>query len=72
MGTAANSEHPDEMLQSVVYCRCGKKKNHHRLIYIYIYIHHTVKPMLSGHSKRRPKFVCKTAYCFMQVKSVAE
>ena len=32
----------------------------------------TVKPVLSGHSKRRPKFVFKTNNCLMQVKSIAE
>ena len=32
----------------------------------------TVKPVLSGHSKRRPKLVFKTAYRLMQVKSIAE
>ena len=31
-----------------------------------------VKPVLSGHSKRRPKLVFKTDYCFMQVNSIAE
>ena len=33
---------------------------------------YTVKPVLSGHSKRRPKFVFKTNYPLMQVKSIAE
>ena len=33
---------------------------------------HTVKPVFSGHSKRRPKLVLKTNYCLMQVKSIAE
>ena len=32
----------------------------------------TVKPALSGHSKRSPKIVFKTNYCLMQVKSIAE
>ena len=32
----------------------------------------TVKPVLSGHSKRRPKLVFKTNYRLMQVKSIAE
>ena len=32
----------------------------------------TVKPVLSGYSKRRPKLVLKTDYCLMQVKSIAE
>ena len=32
----------------------------------------TVKPVLSGHSKRRPKFNFKTNYRLMQVKSIAE
>ena len=32
---------------------------------------YTVKPVLSGHSKR-PKFVFQTDYCLMQVKSIAE
>ena len=33
---------------------------------------YTVKPVLSGHSKRRQKLVFKTDYCLMQVKSIAE
>ena len=32
----------------------------------------TVKPVLSGHSKRRPKLVFKTNYRLMQVKSIAD
>ena len=32
----------------------------------------TVKPVSSGHSKRRPKLVFKTDDCLMQVKSIAE
>ena len=32
----------------------------------------TVKPVLSGHSKRRPKLVFETDYHLMQVKSIAE
>ena len=32
----------------------------------------TVKPVKSGHSKRRPKIVFKTAYRLMHVKSIAE
>ena len=32
----------------------------------------TVKPVLSGHSKRTPKLVFKTDYLLMQVKSIAE
>ena len=32
----------------------------------------TVKPVLSGHSKRTPKLVFKTNYCLIQVKSIAE
>ena len=32
----------------------------------------TVKPVLSGHSKRRPKLVFKTDYGLMKVKSIAE
>ena len=32
----------------------------------------TVKPVLSGHSKRIPKLVFKTDYRLMQVKSIAE
>ena len=32
----------------------------------------TVKPVLSGHSKRRPKLIFKTDYRFMQVKSIEE
>ena len=33
---------------------------------------YTVKPVLSGHSKRESKLVFKTAYRLMQVKSIAE
>ena len=33
---------------------------------------YTVKPVLSGHSKRRLKLVFKTDYRLMQVKSIAE
>ena len=33
---------------------------------------HTVKPVVSGHSKRRPKLVFWTDYLKMQVKSIAE
>ena len=32
----------------------------------------TVKPVLRGHSKRRPKLVFNTDYRLMQVKSIAE
>ena len=32
----------------------------------------TVKPVLNGHSKRKPKLVFKTDYRLMQVKSIAE
>ena len=32
----------------------------------------TVKPVLGGHSKRRPKLVFKTDYRLMQVKRIAE
>ena len=32
----------------------------------------TVEPVLSGHSKRRPKLVFKTEFCLIQVKSIAE
>ena len=32
----------------------------------------TEKPVLSGHSNRRPKIVFKTNYCLMQVKNFAE
>ena len=35
-------------------------------------IYYTVKPALSGHSKRRQKLVFKTHYHLMQVKSIAE
>ena len=34
-------------------------------------MHSTVKPVLSGHSKRRPKLVFRTDYRLMQVKSIA-
>ena len=33
---------------------------------------YTVKPVLSGHSKRRQKLVFNTDYLLMQVKSIAE
>ena len=33
---------------------------------------YTVNPVLSGNSKRIPKLVFMTNYCFMQVKSIAE
>ena len=33
---------------------------------------YTVKPVLSGHSKKRPKLVFKTNYRLMQVKRIAE
>ena len=36
------------------------------------HILHTVKPVLSGHSKRRPKLIFKTYYRLMQVKRFAE
>ena len=32
----------------------------------------TVKPVLSGNTKRRSKLVFKTNYCLMQVKRIAE
>ena len=32
----------------------------------------TVKPVLSGHSKRKPKMVFKTNYRLMQVKSILQ
>ena len=32
----------------------------------------TVKPILSGHSKRRQKLIFKTDYHLLQVKSIAE
>ena len=37
-----------------------------------VHLDPTVKPVLSGHSKRRPKLVFKTDYRLMQVKSIAE
>ena len=33
---------------------------------------HTVKPVLSGHSKRIPSLILKTEYRLMQIKSIAE
>ena len=36
------------------------------------YLSHTVKPVLSSYSKRRPKLVYKTDYRLKQVKSIAE
>ena len=33
---------------------------------------YTVKPVLSGHSKRTQKMVFNTDHCLMQVKSIAE
>ena len=32
----------------------------------------TLKPVLSGHSQKGQKWVFKTNYCLMQVKSIAE
>ena len=32
----------------------------------------TVKPVLTGHSKKTKKLFFKTDYCIMQVKSIAE
>ena len=43
-----------------------------RQVLLYSYSQCTVKPVLSGHSKRRPKLVLKTDYRLMQVKSIAE
>ena len=37
-----------------------------------IFLSNTVNPVLSGHSKRRPKLGFKTDYRLMQVKSIAE
>ena len=34
-------------------------------------VQRTVKPVVSGQSKRRPKINFKTDYCLMQVKSIA-
>ena len=36
------------------------------------HIETTVKPVLSGHSIRRPKMVFKTDYRLLQVKSIAK
>ena len=36
------------------------------------FVRYTVKPALSGHSKRRPKLVYKTDFRLMQLKSIAE
>ena len=43
-----------------------------QLVYRLLIYKCTVKPVLSGHSKRRPKCVFKTDYRLMQVKSIAE
>ena len=49
-----------------------------KLIRIYTVSHtasthaYTVKPVLRGHKKRRPKMVLKTDYCLMKAKSIAE
>ena len=37
-----------------------------------VVIAYTVKPVLGGHSKRRPNIVFKTHYRLMQVKTIAE
>ena len=39
---------------------------------IFDFLRNTVKPVLSGHSKGRPKLVFKTNFRLMQVKSIAE
>ena len=39
---------------------------------LYFGVYGTVKPVIRGHSKRRPKLVFKTDYGLMQVKSIAE
>ena len=41
-------------------------------IIIHLRMNSTVKPVISDHSKRRPKIGFKTDYHFMQVKSIAE
>ena len=55
-------------------CRpaCASTQSDQRLCYSLIGKHNTVKSVLSGHSKRRPKLIFKTDYCLMQVKSIAE
>ena len=52
-------------------CTCGTRWQYihsHNLVYFIC----TILPVLSGHSKRRPKLTFKTDYCLMQVKSIAE
>ena len=44
----------------------------YNVTYIFRWFTNTVKPVLSGHSKRRQKLFFKTAYRLMQVKSIAE
>ena len=39
---------------------------------IQLHFSDTVKPVLSGHSKIRPKLGLKTDYRFMQIKSIAD
>ena len=39
---------------------------------IFVILYHTVKPVLSGHSERKPKLVFKIDYRLMQVKSITE
>ena len=39
---------------------------------MHVYMTHTVKPVLSGHSQKDQKWVFKTNYRLMQVKSIAE
>ena len=61
-----------------VYTVFQDKKDHQRNNYNFIWkLYHvtpryTVKPVISGHSKRKPKLVFKNDYCSMQVKSIAE
>ena len=41
-------------------------------LFFFIFLCNSFKPVLSSHSKRRPKMVFKANYCLMQVKSIAE
>ena len=62
--------------KSIIVSRCQKKMLNNlpymQRVTITKLIPSTVKPVLSGHSKKKTKLVFKTDYCLMQVKSIAE